>query len=84
MIENWNFLTTISKIVIVCIICTVSTNTDRDFYRVCGESKGTKMSDFGDDEDDLFNDEGAMAQLDASINNQSPPGRQPTSTVRNP
>ena len=51
---------------------------------MCGESKGTKMSDFGDDEDDLFNDEGAMAQLDASINNQSPPGRQPTSTVRNP
>ena len=42
------------------------------------------MSDFGDDEDDLFNDEGAMAQLDASINNQSPPGRPHTKKVRNP
>ena len=42
------------------------------------------MSDFGDDDDDLFNDEGAMAQLDASINSQSPAGRPPTNTVRNP
>ena len=42
------------------------------------------MSDFGDDEDDLFNDEGAMAQLDASINSQSPAGRPPTNTVRKP